>query len=356
MKRKGNIYQEMVTMENLYVAYRRARKRKSKQKGVIEFELNLEANLLELYHELNNKTYRTSSYTHFVVRDPKERKISSLKFRDRIVHHLIMMALEGMFVSTFTTDTYSCIKGRGIHKGMRRLTRHLKSIEGMPICLVMDVKQFYPSIKNEVVKRMIRKKLKDNDLLNLLDEIIDSAPGLPIGNLLSQWLSNFYLCYLDHVIKEVFGVRRYCRYADDMIITDSDINYLHAIRALIEEYLWCELGLELKGNYQIFPVSVKNGRAADFAGYLQYKTHIRIRKRNKQKFARMLKRTPNRQSIEAHKGWAWHANCKHLLKKLLNESIQGLGDKIKKSDWPKDFNRRNIGRKNRNIRLSDRRE
>jgi RNA-directed DNA polymerase len=356
MKRKGNIYNDMISMENLYEAYRRARKRKSKQKGVIEFDKNLEPNLLQLHHELVTKTYRTGAYTHFTVRDPKVRKISSLKFRDRIVHHLIMIPLEKVIVSTFTADTYSSVKGRGTHKAKEALTGQLKNVADTTFCLKMDVKQFYPSVKNAIIKILIRKKIKDKDLLNLLDEIIDSAEGLPIGNLLSQYFANLYLCYLDHVIKARFGVRRYCRYADDMIITDSDIKYLHAIRALIEEYLWCELGLELKSNYQIFPVKK---RRIDFVGYPQDHETIQIRKRTKQNCFRMIARTPNRQSLASYKGCTKHANCINLNKKITlkyEQSIQRIRDKIKEPDRAQDFYRRSTRQKNRNNRLPDRRE
>jgi RNA-directed DNA polymerase len=336
MKRKGNIYNEMISMENLHLAYLRARKNKSKQKGVIEFEVDLEPNLQALHEELKNKTYRTSAYKHFIIKDPKVRKISSLPFRDRVVHHLIMIPLEGLFVSTFTSDTYSCIKGRGIHAAKDALTKHIRSVSGTIFCLKMDVKQFYPSIDHDILKWLIRRKIKDQDLLKLLDEIIDSAPGVPIGNYLSQYFANFYLCYLDHVIKEVFGVRRYCRYADDMIIVDSDIKYLHAIRALIEEYLWCELKLELKGNYQVFPVSQYSGRAIDFVGYPQYPTHIKLRPSIKRRFAKMMTGTPNRESIASYVGWAKPADTKNLLKKLLNDGnnqiIQSAGGEIKKPD------------------------
>lgn len=312
----------MVTMANLYEAYRRARKGKSKQKGVIEFEKNLEPNLLEIYHELINKTYRTGAYTNFTVRDPKIRKISSLKFKHRIVHHLIMIVLEKVFVSTFTADTYSCIKGRGTHKGKEALTRQLKNVSETTFCLKMDVKQFYPSVKNAIIKILIRKKIKDKDL--------------------------------DHVIKQKFGVGRYCRYADDMIITDSDIKYLHAIRALIQEYLWCELWLELKSNYQVFPIAK---RRIDFVGYPQDHDTIQIGKRTKQNCFRMIARTPNRQSLASYRGCFKHGNCINLNKKITlsyEQSIQRIRDKIKEPDRAEDFYRRSIGQKNRNNRLPDR--
>lgn len=52
-------------------------------------------------------------------------------------------------------------------------------------CAKMDIKKFYPSIIHSILKEIIRKKLKDKSLLKLLDEIIDSADGVPIGNYLS---------------------------------------------------------------------------------------------------------------------------------------------------------------------------
>lgn len=330
-------------MENLQLAYIKARKGKAKQKGVILFELDTEANLLTLHEELKNKTYRTSAYKHFILRDPKVRKISSLPFRDRIVHHAIMNILEMLFVSTFTADTYSCIKGRGIHAAKNALTKQLKNVEQTTYCLQMDVRQFYPSVDHDILKCLIRKKIKDQDLLRLLDEIIDSAPGVPIGNYLSQYFANFYLCYLDHFIKETLGVKRYCRYADDMIIVDHEIKFLHIYRVLIEEYLWVNLKLELKGNYQVFPVKA---RPIDFVGYPQFHDHIKLRPSIKKAFARMAARRPNRASFASYNGWAIHADTKNLLKKITNvynKNIQLVGGEIKNHDRRKDRNRKGTG-------------
>lgn len=309
----------MLTIDNLKIAYHRAHRGKAKQKGVIEFDKDIEGKLLSIYNELKGKTYRTSEYKHFIINDPKERKISSLPFKDRVVHHLIMIPLEKILLSTMTSDTYSCIKGRGIHKAKEALTSFLKDEIESKYCLKIDVRQFYPSIDHDILKTLLRKKIKDSEFLGLIDEIISSSTGCPIGNLLSQWFANFYLCYLDHTIKEKFGVKRYCRYADDMIIINSDIEYLHSIRVLIQEYLWCELKLDLKDNYQVFPISETNGRAVDFVGYAQYHTHIRLRKKIKQRFARMLVKRKNKASIASYWGWIKHCDGINLKHTLLHE-------------------------------------
>lgn len=94
--------------------------------------------------------------------------------------------MEPIWVKIFTKDTYSCIKDRGIHALVKQLQKDLRGDpEGTKYCLKMDIKKFYPSITHSILKEIIRKKLKDKDLLLLLDEIIDSAEGVPIGNYLS---------------------------------------------------------------------------------------------------------------------------------------------------------------------------
>lgn len=131
-------------------------------------------------------TYRTSTYKTFTIYEPKERIIFKLPFYpDRIVHHAIMNILEPIWVSIFINNTYSCIKGRGIHKAVRDIQQDLKDIDGTKYCLKLDIKKFYPSIDHDVLKSIIRKKIKDEKLLNLLDGIIDSTDGVPIGNYLS---------------------------------------------------------------------------------------------------------------------------------------------------------------------------
>ena len=294
-----------------------ARKGKSKQPGVIEHDRNRESNIQDLHAMLVNKTYITSPYTTFTIYEPKERIIFRLPyFPDRITHHAVMNVLEPLFVSTFTADTYSCIKGRGIHAAAYSVKKALHDIPGTHYCLKLDIRKFYPSIDHGVLKALLRRKIKDNDLLWLLDGIIDSADGLPIGNYLSQYFANFYLTYFDHWMKEDRKVKYYFRYADDLVILSDNKPYLHQLLSDIRAYLSNNLKLTVKGNYQVFPV---DQRGIDFVGYVFYHTHIRLRKTIKQNFARMIARNRNDKSIASYKGWAVHCDTKHLIKKLLHE-------------------------------------
>jgi len=320
MKRIGNIYEQITSLVNLQEADRKAQKGKTSQYGVIKHNLNREGNLFMLQDMLQSKSYRTSDYDIFTVHEKKERIVYRLPFfPDRIAHHAIMNVLEPIFVSTFTADTYSCIKKRGIHALLNNLKQDLKDAPGTMYCLKFDIKKFYPSVDHYVLKQLLRRKFKDKDLLWLLDEIVDSAPGLPIGNYLSQYLANFYLSYFDHWLKEEKRMKYYYRYADDIVILHHDKAFLHALLEDIKHYLE-ELKLEVKGNWQVFPVE---DRGIDYVGYVFRHKYIKVRKGIKKSFARKLKKHPQRASIASYKGWLKHANAKHLTKKLLqHEQLQ----------------------------------
>ena len=323
MKRMNNLFDKICEFDNLCLAYEKARMRKSKQYGVLLFEKRLNENLTQIQRELLAGTYKTSKYEVFTIFDPKERLIFRLPFRDRVVHHAIMNVLEPVWTPVFVSHTYSCIKGKGIHGALRHLKKGLRDVENTQYCLKLDIRKFYPSVDHNVLKVIVRKKIKDNRLLDLLDEIIDSAPGIPIGNYLSQFFANLYLSYFDHWLKEQMQVKYYYRYADDIVILGKDKPYLHALLVQINHYLIDILNLQLKGNYQVFPVEK---RGIDFVGYVFYHTHVRMRKSIKKnlcrKAARLNKKdiTPKeyRHKLASHTGWAKHCNSKHLLKKVIN--------------------------------------
>lgn len=325
MKRVGNLYSDICSIENLELADQKARKGKGFQKSIIRHDKNRTNNILQLHYELVNKTFTTSRYNTFKVYDGKEREIFSLPYQDRIVHHAIMNPLEKIFVSVFTADTYSCIKGRGTLKASLALRSALKDVKNTVYCLKLDIRKFYPSINNEILKQQLRRKIKDKDLLWLLDDIINSASGIPIGSYLSQYFANFYLSGFDHWIKAPVyasggGVKYYFRYCDDLVILSSNKEYLWRLLEKIRTYVEVNLKLTLKSNWQIFPVAA---RGIDFVGYVHFHTHVKLRKRIKKRFAKMLFKNRNLQSTAAYKGWLKYGNCKNLEKKLLNTERYG---------------------------------
>lgn len=314
MKRIGNLYPLIYSMDNLILADKMARKGKSDQYGVKLHDRNREENLCKLHEMLKNKTYHTSVYKTFPIYEPKERIIFSLPyFPDRITHHAMMNIIKDIFVSRFTADTYSCIKGRGIHAASYALREALKDVSGTTYRLKLDVRKFYPSIDHGILKDQLGRLFKDPDLLWLIHEIIDSAEGLPIGNLLSQYFSNFYLTPLDRFIKQELKVKYYFRYMDDIVIPHSNKPYLHSILSEIRNYLKHNLNLQVKGNYSITPVDISG---IDFVGYKHFHTHVLMRKSIKKDFARMMHYNPQPASIASYMGWASHSDSTHFLKKL----------------------------------------
>jgi len=315
MKRIGNLYERIYDMDNLVLADKLASKGKAKQYGVIQHKKQQMKNLAHLQQSLKDKSFSTSPYKVFTIHDPKEREIFCLPyFPDRILHHAIMNVLEPVFVNCFTNDTYSCIKGKGIHSASKAVKKALGDPENTKYCLKLDIRKFYPSVDHGVLKTLLRRKIKDNNLLWLLDDIIDSAPGIPIGNYLSQYFASFYLTYFDHWIKETKQVKYYFRYADDLVILGSTKSELHQQLYEIRQYLSDNLKLTVKANYQIFPVE---SRGIDFVGYKMYHSHTLLRKGIKQRFAKMLKRRKNPQSVASYLGWTKHCNGRNLERKLL---------------------------------------
>ncbi len=328
MKRIGNLYETVYGIENLILADDIARKGKLRSHGVRVHDRNRMENLQKLHEELKSQTFKTSEYSIFKIYEPKEREIYRLPyFPDRILHHAIMNVMEPIWTSIFTADTFSCIKGRGIHAAAVRVRRDLrKDRAGTAYCLKFDIRKFYPSIDHDILKSIIRRKLKDVRLLTLLDSIIDTAPGVPIGNYLSQFFANLYLAYFDHWAKEIKGLRYYYRYADDIVILHESKEFLHGLFREIADYLRDNLQLEVKGNWQIFPVAA---RGIDFVGYVFYHTHTRLRKSIKKRLCRRVAKLNKRTRISAKEykqcicswwGWAKHCDSRNLIKTILKNS------------------------------------
>lgn len=348
MKRIGNLFEKVISLDNLRLADEKARKGKLGTYGVQLHDKHREENILALHESLKNGTFRTSKYHVFTIFEPKERQIFQLPyFPDRILHHALMNILEPILVSTFTKDTYSCIKERGIHACAKSVKAALKrDREGTKYCLKIDVRKFYPSINHEVLKGIVRRKIKDSRLLALLDEIIDSnvntdvpirnyvtdpttgelvatsLNGVPIGNYLSQYFANLFLAYFDHWLKEKKRVKYYWRYADDIVILAPTKEELHALLHDIREY-FTALQLKVKHNYQVFPV---DARGIDYLGYVFFHTHTLLRKTIKKKLCRRVaklnkrKRKPTKtrykQQICSWWGWCKYCDSVNLINKL----------------------------------------
>ena len=327
MKRIGNIFPKVVEYENFLLADHNARKNKKHYKEIHNHDKNKEENLHKLQESVVTLTYKTSEYFIFKIYEPKEREIYKLPYYpDRIMHHALMNCLEPIWEKVFIYKSYACRKNKGIHAAVKDLKKVLRrDKEGTKYCLKLDIRKFYPSIDHDVLKRILRTKIKDEELLMVLDEIIDSTDGVPIGNYLSQFFANLTLAYFDHWMKEEVKVKYYFRYADDITILSNSKEFLRTVLILIKMYFHHEVNLELKNNYQIFPV---DSRGIDFVGYKFYHTHTLLRKSIKYRIFRLINKYKtnkiSKESLEirmhAYFGWLKHCDSKNLLTKIEEET------------------------------------
>ena len=167
-----NNYADLITLENLFLSWKEFKKGKSKRKDVLEFEFNLEDNIFQLYQELKNKTYKHSEYSSFYVQDPKLRHIHKADIRDRVVHHLVSKYLEDVYDKNFIYDSYSCRINKGTHKAVSRLkqfsVKQSRNNKTNFYCLKCDVRKFFDSINHEILIDILKRKIKDTDILNLI--------------------------------------------------------------------------------------------------------------------------------------------------------------------------------------------
>lgn len=296
MKRLGNTFEIICDRDTLIEAHYRAKKGKGWYRDVQAVDKDLDNHIDRLQESLLKGTYLTGKYTVKTIIDKgKERVIHILPYYpDRIVHHAIMIACGERWESALIRDTYQSIQKRGTSDAYRRVCKHLKKEEPL-YYLQMDVQKFYPSIDNLQMKAVMRRYIKCPSTLKLLDEIIDSTEGLPIGNYLSQILGNLYLAEFDWWIKQELKIKGYFRYCDDLVITGNCKDELHQIRLLCEEKL-AHIGLKIKPSWK---VSDFKYTGLDFVGIVFRTDSIRLRDSIKVN----LCKTKAPRSIVSYYGW-----------------------------------------------------
>jgi len=303
MKTYDNLYYEIISLPNLYQAYYKAIKGKKDKFKVLDFEENLHENLWNLHKELLENIYEVSEYSEFYINDYKTRKILAPKLRDAIVQHAIYNYLEEIYDGTFIFDSFSCRKGKGTHKGFRRLRSFLHKHKNEDYFIKFDVSKYFYSIDQYKLVEILEKKMKDSNLIILLKKIISShneeeipahilndnfevqRKGIPIGNLLSQLFANIYLNELDYFVKHNLKIKYYVRYVDDFVILEKGKDSLSIIRMRIKSFLKRVLFLKIEDRkIQINKISF----GVDFVGFVVFKKLIRVRTRNYTRFRKML--------------------------------------------------------------------
>nr|AQS29384.1 hypothetical protein [uncultured archaeon] len=172
----NNLYDELCSLENLTLAWRKARKGKTLHDDIIEFKKNLEKNLLNLHYELKNKTYKPKPLSLFVLRDPKTRLIAKSDFRDRIIHHALINVIESIFEKQFIYDSCANQKGKGTLLALKRFDNYTRKVSNNhtspAFCLKADIKHYFQEINLHILLEILKRKIKDKDVIWLIKQIL----------------------------------------------------------------------------------------------------------------------------------------------------------------------------------------
>ncbi len=287
MKRIGNLFEQVTSFQHLYHSFRLAKRGCGNTPAVCRFFFELEPELFRLQEELQNGTYQPGTYHYFTIYDPKVREIAVAPFRDRVVHHAVVGVLTPIYERVFIYDSYATRAGKGHHAAIRRAQSFLRKGR---FYLKTDVAKYFESVDHDVLLDILNRKIKDRQLLALLERIIcnSSTPGkgLPIGNLTSQFLANVYLDPLDHFIKETLRVKKYLRYMDDMVAFENEKQVLRQHRTDVEQFLDARLKLRIKENATFLN---KSSQGLSFLGMRIFPKFIRVKRENRRRSLRKLK-------------------------------------------------------------------
>jgi len=316
---RHNTYENIIFAENLLISWQEFLRGKRKRKDVAEFSLHLMDNILALHHDLKNKTYIHGGYEAFKINDPKPRDIHKASVRDRLLHHALYRILYPYFDRKFIFDSYSCRIKKGTHRAINRFRGFARVISknNSKSCWILkcDVRKFFASIDHETLKDILAKHIKDENVLWLISQVIDSFnPGLPLGNLTSQLLVNIYMNDFDHFVKRKLKINFYIRYADDFVILHNDKKYLEEILPKIYEFLEKKLKLQIHPD-KVFIKTIWSG--VDFLGWVNFPHYRVLRTSTKKRVFRKVENNPAEAIKQSYLGLLSHGNTYKLKQKIM---------------------------------------
>lgn len=300
MKRYGNLFDKTFSEEALFRAYLSASKGKKKTKSYLRFSSQLGAELYLLREELLSGDYRLRPYRKLKIQTPKPRDILAPHFRDVVVQHAVYATIYPIFNRSFIHTSFACRKGKGTHAASDCAYHAMQSLDKDLYTLHIDVRKFFSSVDRDILIGLLRRKIKDDRLLAVMELFCtssDGSSGIPLGNLLSQLYALIYLNPVDHFVKRTMKVERYARYVDDMILVGMTRPQAVGIQRAIQDFLAHKLRLGLS---KWALRKIRDG--INFVGYRTWPTHRLIRKYSLQKFRRAVTKNKDETawSIIAH--------------------------------------------------------
>lgn len=288
-----NFY-DVISIDNLFSAWRNFSLGKKSKAEIAKFELNLEENIFSLHEELSAETWKPKPYVKFSVCDPKLREIHKADVKDRILYQALYQSLYQIFDPNFIFDSYSSRKMKGTHAGIERLVEFSgkvsKNHTAGGFVLKCDIRKFFDSIDHKILFDLIKRKIADKKLLAIIEKIIHSfeknlGRGLPLGNVTSQLFSNIYLNELDQFVKHELKAKYYIRYCDDFVILSESLEFLDFCLEKISEFCSKNLLIELHPD-KVYMRKLNSG--IDFLGYVCLPHRKVLRTKTKKRILRKI--------------------------------------------------------------------
>ena len=344
MKRVNNIYNRITDINTIIDVYDNEVKKNTKNKlKVEEFDNYYSLNIKEIKEELMSGDYIPGEYNIFFIREPKLRIIMSQSIKDKVINHLVARYfLINVFEKGLIENNIATRKNKGTHYGLKLFKKYLNIMKNKYnnfYILKVDISKYFYNIDHDIVKGLIKNKIKDKKVIGLIDKIIDSTDmeyinktiiklnknnedislykkgkGFPIGNMTSQFIGILYLNELDYFIKEKLKIKYYIRYMDDGLLIHENKEYLRycliEIERMVDKYK-----LSLNKKTRIYKMS----EGIEFLGFRfiikNNKIIMKIKNNTKKRFNRRV----NDRNISSYIGHLKHGDCNNLIYKTLKE-------------------------------------
>lgn len=281
----GELYS--ILLESFVEAYHDCIYNKMSSPQCCEYRMNYEERLYGLYIQVIEGIYAPLKSRCFVVTRPLYREVFAADFQDRIIHHWICMRLEPLFEMRFMelgNVSHNCRKGFGTESAVQSLAKDIYDCSNgfTESCWIgrYDISGFFMSLDKEIAWTLLSDLINENYhetdkecliylsritvfhlpqehcIRNSPSQLWDKIPnnkslfgnhphkGMPIGNLPSQLIANFYMSFFDEFVLSL-GFKYYERYADDFVIVHRDKAFILEAIPLFERFLWDKLKLKL---------------------------------------------------------------------------------------------------------------
>lgn len=311
MKTYNNLFEKIISPENIRKAILKAARGKRKKAGVRKALANLDKTAAHLSELLKNKIWKpVEIHQTKEINDGvelKKRYIVCPHFvREQCVHHAIMNICEPLFKKKFYSYSCGSVKGHGAEQAKKYITKVIRKYPTKTKYVAkLDIKKFFHNAKPSFIFHEIRKTIRDKEVLRLFAMILRANKqiiggkvvkcGIPIGFFTSPHFANILLNPIDHIIKEKTGIEIYVRYMDDMLLFSANKRKLKKACIIIQKEVE-RLCMRLKPVWQIHKFSSVN-----FLGY-QFKRngHVKLRDRIFLKAVRLVRRVKAKAKLTIH--------------------------------------------------------